>query len=316
MDLKKYNNTLTSQRSPSRTTSTRRYKSAPKKSTSILSRLSILIFALSCAVLVNTASGAAANRRNTYSFVSPILIGFGELTVEESEEFKRMAWNNWMIRLECSWKHFHESVQEDKTKWLQERESAWSDWLRSLESTWSPYSGKMVTEQKINDMEESDTWNDRQWGNWIKTEGKRILGAQCEKWIKEADNQLQKLILDKWVQWRNGKIRSWLSSEWKTEEDYYWANIESASTAKWLREAEQNHWLRWKERINRESQQWMNWVQMKESAYIKEEWKKWSQWKNDKKILFDKWSTNLVYKWIQRKQWNVWIKEANNRNQD
>ncbi|CAG9479613.1 unnamed protein product [Plasmodium vivax] len=311
MELKKNNAALTSQRSSSRTTSTRSYKNAPKNSTSFLSRLSILIFALSCAIFVNTASGAAANRPNANGFVSPTLIGFGELSIQESEEFKRMAWNNWMLRLESDWKHFNDSVEEAKTKWLHERDSAWSDWLRSLQSKWSHYSEKMLKEHKSNVMEKSANWNDTQWGNWIKTEGRKILEAQWEKWIKKGDEQLQKLILDKWVPWKNDKIRSWLSSEWKTEEDYYWANVERATTAKWLQEAEKMHWLKWKERINREYEQWVNWVQMKESVYINEEWKKWPKWKNDKKILFNKWSTNLVYKWTLKKQWNVWIKEAN-----
>lgn len=316
MELEKNNSALASQKSYSRTTPTRSYRSAPKFSTSLLSRLTILIFALSCAVFVNTASGAAPNRPNKNGFVSPALIGFGELNIEESEEFKRMAWNNWMLRLESDWKHFHESVEEDKTKWLQGMDSAWSDWLRSLQSKWSNYSEEMLKEYNSNVMEVSAKWNDGQWVTWIKTDGRSILEAQWEKWIEKADYQLQKLILDKWIKWKNDKIRSWLSSEWKTEEDYYWSNIERSTTAKWLREAERIHWIRWKERISRESEQWLNWVQMKEGVYINVEWKKWLQWKNDRKILFNKWSTNLVYKWTLKRQWTVWIKEANNKNKD
>ncbi|ANQ06823.1 Tryptophan/threonine rich antigen [Plasmodium coatneyi] len=234
MELKRINNnnSLTSQRSSSGTTPTRLCKKSPRNATSLLSRLSILIFALSCAILVNTASGAAGNRRKKDGFVSPTLIGFGELSIEQSEEFKRMAWNNWMNRLESDWKHFHESVEEAKAKWLREMDASWADWLRSLHNKWSSYSEKMLKEHNCNVMKESAKWNDAQWVTWIKTDGRNILEAQWEKWIKKADDSLQKLILDKWIQWKNDKIRSWLSSEWKTEEDYYWAHIERSSTEK------------------------------------------------------------------------------------
>ncbi|GAW79601.1 tryptophan-rich antigen [Plasmodium gonderi] len=314
MELKKNNKLLTHNSSSTGITSNanRNHKMSNKVSTPLILHLSIAIFVLACALLVNVASAASASKQNSNNFVSPLLVGFGALSVEESEEFKRMAWNNWMLRLEAEWKELQESIEELKEKCLEEKESEFSDWLSSLQNKWYHYNKAMLKEYKCNVMENSSNWNDAQWENWVKNEGLKIIEEQWKTWIKKQDEQIRDLTLHKWIQWKNDKIRSWLLCEWKSEEDFYWTNWERSSTAKWLQEAEKAHWMKWKERINRESEQWENWVQMKESIYINEKWAKWAQWKNNKKHLFNKWSASLIYKWTLKKQWKVWIKEANN----
>ncbi|SBT31940.1 tryptophan-rich antigen [Plasmodium ovale wallikeri] len=280
------------------------------KSTSFVSRLSITLIALSCAFLFNYVSAVSTNGPN--SPISYTLIGINELNLEQSEEFKKMAWNNWMMRLESDWKHFLMSIEKEKTEWIEEKDVAWSEWMKNMQHRWTQYNEPMHLEYNTNILEKSAQWNDSQWNAWMKKEGKEIMDAQWAKWVYECNRELDQMVWNKWVQWKNDKIRSWLSNEWKAEEDYYWSNWECSTKAKWLHLAERRHWLKWKERVSREAEQWINWIQMKERVYINDEWMKWNKWKSDKQTLFNKWETSFIYKWTMKKQWNVWIREANN----
>ncbi|KAI4839923.1 tryptophan-rich antigen [Plasmodium brasilianum] len=280
--------------------------------TSISARLSIIIFIFSCAFFLNHVSAALPGKPNPCNPSQVTTADLRELNIEEAEEFKRMAWNNWLMRLESEWKHFNETLEKDKVQWLEEREQVWNDWLNNMQNNWNNYNEEMHKEYKTEILEKSEHWSESQWIKWMQTEGRQIMELQWEKWVHDNDYSLNQLILNKWVQWKNNKIKSWLANEWKAEEDYYWANWEYSTTAKWLHFAERKLWLKWKERISREAEQWMNWVQMKESVYISEEWNKWPKWKNYKKILFNKWASNEIYKWTMKKQWKTWLKDCKN----
>ncbi|SBT36689.1 tryptophan-rich antigen (Pv-fam-a) [Plasmodium ovale wallikeri] len=240
------------------------------------------------------------------------LMEFWKGAVEETEVLKNYAWNNWMMRLEADWEQYNNSMKEKKKVWLNEAENEWTKFMNSMENKWTiNFKENMDEELKSPAISKSSTWNENEWKEWIQTEGKKIMDADLQKWIKEKETSLDLIIIAEWVYWKNNKIMTWLLSDWKNEEDNYWAQWENMKWSKWFKMEDRKHWLKWKERIAKESEQWTNWLNLKENVYIFSEWNRWSEWKNEKTNMFNKWADSFINKWINEKKWKTLFNKEN-----
>ncbi|SBS94245.1 tryptophan/threonine-rich antigen, putative [Plasmodium ovale curtisi] len=267
-----------------------------------------LLFWSSVTVLLNSFYPVPLTEGNDNGNDSAYLVGPDE-GLEKDEELKSYAWGNWMIILEEDWIELNLRMENQKNKWLESREEEWKEWIKKVENKWMHYEGNMKKELTSDIQDNVLIWNDAQWEEWVKTEGKHLMEVEWENWINESESSLNELIVKEWTEWKNNKIMEWQTSEWKLEEDEYWAKWEESTFKKLLHATERRKWHEWKERISREWKEWINWVRIKEGVYINVEWNKWSEWKNEKNILFNKWKESFVDKWVTEKQWKVWVKE-------
>ncbi|SBT75081.1 tryptophan-rich antigen [Plasmodium malariae] len=67
-----------------------------------------------------------------------------------------------------------------------------------------------------------------------------------------------------------------------------------------------------KERINKEWEDWFSWVKVKDNIFINFILNDWLDWKDDNYAMFSEWMELFVKKWINEKQWTVWEQEKGN----
>ncbi|KAI4839819.1 tryptophan-rich protein [Plasmodium brasilianum] len=278
---------------------------------SFVSRLSTVVFFLFFVLLLNNISASSSAQNNRSEYEPNNLMDFWKGAIEETETLKNCAWQNWMMRLESDWEQFNASMNIRKDEWLKETEAEWDEWIKSIKNKWMNCNEYMDVEIKSDILSKSSTWNETQWKEWIHTEGKQLMVADFENWIKEKESLLDFRLISEWVQWKNDKIMTWLMSDWKSEENNYWSHWENETWPKWFNISEWKRWLKWKERVAREGQQWMNWIQLKENVYISGEGYKWSEWKKEKKIVFEKCTKSLIDEWINNKKWMLLTEKSN-----
>ncbi|KAI4833837.1 uncharacterized protein MKS88_000326 [Plasmodium brasilianum] len=237
--------------------------------------------------------------------------GSSDQRIDKAEEWKRKEWVQWMMKLEVDWKEFNLQIEAEKKAWIDEKEQEWIQWLKYEQKKWLHFNPNLDSEYKINFFEKSETWDDSQWKLWISTEGKQLLEVDLKNWLSENETIYCKWTLDEWNEWKNNKIKEWITTNWKVNEDQYWSKYDDVSALA-LTPLEKNQFYKWKERIFREGIEWKNWSAIKESKYINSNWNAWSEWKNEKLMLFNHWVNSFVEKWVRQRQWNVWIDERKN----
>ncbi|KMZ92821.1 tryptophan-rich antigen (Pv-fam-a) [Plasmodium vivax Mauritania I] len=297
--------------SPAKKTQNRNPKLSKMTAIFTVSPLQIILFALFSVFILNPSHAASTERGSIKCYLPNNLMEFWKDDVDQSEQLKKCAWDNWMMRLESEWENFNTSMKSKKNVWLQETEQEWTEWIKQMENKWMNCNENINDEYKDYLISKSATWTDEEWKEWIKTEGKNFMKTDLEKWIKAKETSLDLLLLTEWVQWKNEKIMAWLLSEWKTEEDTYWSQWEHSTWLKWLNLTEKKHWLKWKERNHREGEQWSTWLHVKENVYIFSEWNNWSIWKNEKEEFFYKWMEDTINEWINEKRWNTLVSTDN-----
>ncbi|KJP88304.1 hypothetical protein AK88_02085 [Plasmodium fragile] len=269
------------------------------------------------AALLNTCFLASLIEKNTDVDKPVCLVGLDEKGLEEEEERKRHTWNNWMITLEEDFNEFYFLLDKDKKEWLLNIEGEWEQIIQEMENKWTTDEKSLDSSGYVSDiLEESSTWNNSQWEDWIRTKGSQLMEIEWEGWVNEKDSLLNEMIVKKWIEWKNSKIMSWVTSKWKTDEDCYWADWEKNKSYKSLNITERAKWLKWKERTSRESAEWTNWINIKECVYIHNEWNKWTDWKNNKRTHFKIWKDLFIDKWVKEKQWLAWTLKRDNQIND
>ncbi|GAW79055.1 tryptophan-rich antigen [Plasmodium gonderi] len=227
---------------------------------------------------------------------------------DKVEEWKRNQWTEWVYQLDDDWKEFNAQIDEEKRAWVEEKEGDWVMFLKSLLDKWMHFNPNLDEEYKTDVLSKSESWDERQWKMWISTEGKELLEADLKKWFTNNEVIYCKWTMDEWNEWKNEKIKDWVTTEWKANEDQYWSKYDDA-TAQTLSTAERSQWFTWKERIYKEGIEWKNWIAIKESRYVNSNWNSWSEWKNEKRLEFNEWIELFVEKWIRQKQWLLWNEE-------
>ncbi|SBT58741.1 tryptophan-rich antigen (Pv-fam-a) [Plasmodium ovale wallikeri] len=230
---------------------------------------------------------------------------------DKVEEWKRNAWTDWMMQLEVDWKEFNLQIEEEKKAWIDEKEADWEQWIRNLQTKWLHFNPNLDSEYNISILEKQENWDERQWKLWISTEGKQLLEQDLKNWFTNIESVYCKWTMNEWHEWKNEKIKEWVTTEWKVNEDSYWSKYDD-TMVQTLSPVEKNQWFKWKERIYKEGIEWKNWAAIKESRYVNSNWNYWSEWKNDKRMLFNEWIGAFVDKWIRQKQWYVWVEERKN----
>ncbi|CAI7722558.1 tryptophan-rich protein [Plasmodium vivax] len=232
-----------------------------------------------------------------------------EIEDDKSDEWKKNEWNNWLIKTEEDWKLFNTSVENKKNRWLEKRDKELEVWLMNMQNRWLHYRENEENEYKAEAMKNSSTWDDSQWEQWIKTEGKKGMEADLKKWLNDKETFLDGWISKEWVQWKNERMLQWLSVDWKHKEDETFEHYKSSKFTNVLHIKKKKKWTKWKERTNKEKEEWNNWVKGKENLYVNNKWDKWLKWKKDKRALYSQKFLTFINKWISDKQWTVWIED-------
>ncbi|KAI4839267.1 tryptophan-rich antigen [Plasmodium brasilianum] len=234
---------------------------------------------------------------------------------ERSHEWKVNRWKNWMNQLEEDWEEFSETLQTDNNEWIEGNEEKWEIWFESIKKKWIHYNKNLENEYKKDILAESLTWDETMWKVWINTEGREHMEKEWKTWIAEKESNMYDWVVKQWSQWKSEKIEEWVNSKWKLKEDEYWKKWEH-KVKKWnkmkkmLHSKENNDWMKWKQRVEMEREQWLDWVESKDEIFINQKWKNWKKWKNNKRNIFYKWVDNYINKWIDEKKWVPLVNEV------
>ncbi|SBT73404.1 tryptophan-rich protein [Plasmodium ovale] len=278
--------------------------------TSIFSAIMYLFS--SSSVLNNGITQPPPMSNNTLQYNAPQAIEYHPRLLEKTEEWKDNEWKNWMTKLEGEWIEFNTTIEKEKVKWLSSKEKDWDEFMQVMESKWMHYHDELEDDVKSDILKRSLTLDESEWKEWMKTEGKELMEKDWKNWITDNESYLDVWSVKEWLKWKNQRIVTWIMTDWKCEEDEYWSKWEE-SWAKSLNLKDRNNWLNWRERLNKEMVQWNSWVMTKEQQIRENRSNNWSKWKSDKHVMFNLWMESFINKWIQEKQWFVWVKERNQR---
>ncbi|EUD64336.1 hypothetical protein C922_05275 [Plasmodium inui San Antonio 1] len=231
-----------------------------------------------------------------------------DLQGQKSEEWKNKQWNIWKKKNETEWKVFNTCIENEKDNWLQRVEQEWQQFLEAMQNKWIHINKRMDEEYKIIIPEESAAWDDTQWIEWIKTEGREFMEHQWKIWLSQKEADLNDWIVKQWIGWKNSQISDWLMTDWRLQEEASWSNYENHKITNMLQRKKRKKWTEWRERINREREEWEDWVRSKENIYLNSKWNKWSKWKRDKRFIFSKWVEMITNRLINERQWKEWVK--------
>ncbi|ANQ10955.1 Tryptophan-rich antigen (Pv-fam-a) [Plasmodium coatneyi] len=222
--------------------------------------------------------------------------------IEKSEELKKYAWSNWFTKLQTDWNYFNASLENQKKTWFGEKDKEWNEFLDTMQNKWTHYNANIETEFESNILKNSKNWNEKQWENWIKSDGKEMMEMSFHKWMGENYSHYNAWIIKKWEEWKNDKIRTWLLKDWRRKEFDYWHKYKSLTLPEPLFERAENNWNKWNRRLYREKEQWKEWVAQKYEFYQSTECQQWKKWNDSKEDLFNSWMESFISKWIEEKK--------------
>ncbi|KAI4839929.1 tryptophan-rich antigen [Plasmodium brasilianum] len=226
---------------------------------------------------------------------------------EELEKWKSNEWINFMNGIENEWQLLNVQIEDEKLKWLEEKDKELEQWMKMMEDNWmnadtlNDLYKCICFKQKLkdkNEMKES-----------LRKEIKDTIYAQWKHWLREKETYMNSLVVKQWIHWKNSKILQWLMSDWKRQEDEYWINWEKTHYMKWIHFWKKQKWEIWKERVTREKREWSNWVQMKEDLNIYNKWKRWCVWIRKKRNVVNEWIDILIDKCFSQNNLDTWLEQ-------
>ncbi|SBT87299.1 tryptophan-rich antigen [Plasmodium malariae] len=226
---------------------------------------------------------------------------------EELEKWKSNEWINFMNGIENEWQLLNVQIEDEKLKWLEEKDKELEQWMKMMEDNWMNVDTLndlykcICFKQKLkdkNEMKES-----------LRKEIKDTIYAQWKHWLREKETYMNSLVVKQWIHWKNSKILQWLMSDWKRQEDEYWINWEKTHYMKWIHFWKKQKWEIWKERVTREKREWSNWVQMKEDLNIYNKWKRWCVWIRKKRNVVNEWIDILIDKCFSQNNLDTWLEQ-------
>ncbi|CAD2087407.1 tryptophan-rich protein tryptophan-rich antigen [Plasmodium vinckei brucechwatti] len=238
----------------------------------------------------------------------PYDYNLGSCNNEKTIRWKKREWRRWMNRLEQDWEAFNIEMNNEKDEWIKKKEKDWDLFLIELENKWNHYNKHLDDEFDTNIISKYSSWVPKEWIDWMKADGIRFIYMEWKKWVLESHNEFSDKFVDKWMKWKKNKILSWSKLDWKRKESQKWDKFEQ-------KRFKRLYYLdnkRYNEFINRkkdEQSQWNDWVKTKDNEFVENVLNEYLLWKDGKHILYKEWVENFVTKWINQKQWNVWIED-------
>ncbi|GAW83977.1 variable surface protein [Plasmodium gonderi] len=240
---------------------------------------------------------------------TPDLINNEKEYAEKSEEWKANEWKKWIAELDKNSETFASFLKQKKEEWILQRELEWKEWIKFMEEKWDHYRENVNQELDPLIFNDASTWTDEQWKNWMKTKGKQLIENDWKNWVSKINSYRGAVMDAEWIQKKNDKIMEWVKKEWKCKEDNYWDSWENNTWSKWFSLKERKKWTQWKDRLNKEAEEWIAWVADKENQYLGDAEEKLEEWKKNHYILFNKWMQSYINKWIAEKKWNHYSKQ-------
>lgn len=276
----------------------------------MVSLRSITLFKLTSTLILNIIPTSLQNERNGVKDCPHKVLNMQSAEIEKTDAWKENEWNKWKLDLEANWKEFNLSLIEERDEWIQNITKDWNEWMQNMQHKWTHFIENVDEPYKSYILEKSLTWNNADWKNWINTELKGLIDNDWKKWINRMESHLYRMIEDTWMHWRSYQILTWLKSDWKHDENIYWLKKEYIEWNKPSKVQNTGEWLKWKQRVHKQSLEWFRWVQSKEKIIENIKCISWILWKNDKNKIFNHWKESFLNKLIRNEQWNVWNKEG------
>ncbi|KEG01383.1 tryptophan-rich protein tryptophan-rich antigen [Plasmodium vinckei vinckei] len=232
----------------------------------------------------------------------------GKYNDEKSIRWKKGQWRRWIYTLEQDWNAFNIEMNNEEYEWIKKKENDWNLFLIELENKWNHYNKNLDDEFETNVISKYSSWDSKKWIDWMKSDGIRFIYMEWKNWVLESHNEFSDNFVNKWMKWKKNKILSWSKLDWKRQESQKWDKFEQ-------KRFKSLHYLdnkRYNEFINRkkdEQNQWNEWVKTKDNEFVENILNKYLMWKDGKHILYKEWVETFITKWINQKQWNVWIAE-------
>ncbi|SBS93181.1 tryptophan-rich antigen, putative [Plasmodium malariae] len=194
-------------------------------------------------------------------------------------------WSTWINNAKREKSAFMKHVKNYEKWWKTVKNDEFKKFTIYLEKRWMHFNGNINSYYKSDFLSISKKWNDELWIKWIKDNGQRHLDKQFKKWM---DYNIYTLYF-------------WIRNEWR----------------KWLltRECEldKNVWN--EQEKNRKINCWFNNVNKMEKKITNTIREDMENWKREMTPKFNQWKKDFTYIWIDDKQWNVWLKELEQKNE-
>ncbi|CAA9990047.1 tryptophan/threonine-rich antigen, putative [Plasmodium knowlesi strain H] len=276
--------------------------------------LSGSLYILSSSFLSSGVSAAATNNEKIFRARIPGTIQeLDEEGVKTVGEWKVKNWSKFMALVEEDFKEFLVYLKNEKNSWLEKKGGMWEEWKAEMEKKWDHYDEHTFNNLLSHDTESALTWNEDEWTNWVKEKGKLALKEEWEKWVHEQYIFYKEGISNDWKNWSDFKEKEYSSIPWNCYERHYWKHWEdNAKPWEPLYDIKMEKFKIWQNRIKNEKEQWSQWVHDKQANHIDVEWDKWEKWKTENSKNFNDWMETFVKKFIDNKQWNVWVEGKKN----
>ncbi|ANQ06486.1 Uncharacterized protein PCOAH_00006400 [Plasmodium coatneyi] len=264
--------------------------------------------------------------------------------MDMQEEWKEDQWDDFMKETEEDWEKFKTTMDSLITSWFKKKHMEWEAWLKAMKNRWAYFNKNMdeavlnvikntlkwtdyqwqkwIILMKSKSMEPVETsgdeyildvfrlntsWTTAQWKEWIQTLMRESMEKDWEYWVEEDQYKLDNWMMENFDKWKNRRMKVWKGKQWKTEETEYWTNWEdNKSKRKSKKQNERANWSLWKERTEREQNEWDTYTEMKKEEFFNKDVEQWIKWKSERTEMFHEWKENLLAKWIKEKEWHVW----------
>ncbi|KNC35578.1 tryptophan/threonine-rich antigen [Plasmodium falciparum RAJ116] len=110
------------------------------------------------------------------------------------EDWKKNEWIKWMDETEEEWQLLKLWLEGEKNKWLEGKNKEYDIWLNHMNSKWTNYNKDIDEEYDSNVFKDSYKWNEKQWEQWMKTEGKEFMLQDFKRWLEDSEGYLKSCL--------------------------------------------------------------------------------------------------------------------------
>ncbi|EUD65133.1 hypothetical protein C922_04419 [Plasmodium inui San Antonio 1] len=225
-------------------------------------------------------------------------------------EWKEKKWSEFMKSIEKGFKGFMVYLEKEKNSWLEGRNKLWEEWKVNMEKKWDHYDEITFKELLSTKADDALKWTDKEWTDWVNKYGRIAWTGAWKEWVNEQDLIFKQGIERDWNNWTDFQENKFGSIQWKFLETFgwkYWKNHADPDDPLFPIKMEKMN--KWQDRVKKEEEEWSKWLEEKRTEHIDVEWDKWVEWKKENNKKFIDWMEAFVEKWINNKQWTVWIEE-------
>ncbi|CDU19160.1 conserved rodent malaria protein, unknown function [Plasmodium yoelii] len=233
--------------------------------------------------------------------------------IEESEECKEELWESWKSDLDYNFEEFNSKLEDDAKKMIEVKGKEWNQWKENYENKWMHYNENLERAYKKNILTESSDFDDEQWAEWVKNEVEKSMDLEFKNWLLKNKYNMDKWARREWDNWKKNIFDEWLSSDWKVREDKYWKKWKYINKRLIkLYKSKFKNMKKWENRLNKESLEWKEWVEVKNYFFTNKKSNEWEKFENDTIQNYEEWRNEFIDKLIKEKKWNLWKDEKEN----